>query len=238
KEYRDSLLEAKTIKDVKKPDVAGFRVDPNEFTETQENPKPQGGIDLFQNVTFVETNNEGGEQVNNPLSTDSVAQAEPITLSGSPLVAMPEPVETSSPEATNPVNLASESSEMPAVSLIPSIESGNNQPEDAASSNQNQEITNPLDGLLLTPNTQPNQESSQIVNLLGTSSNPAIPPVTIESSSAPDVGKPDLLGQNGSIQSETSSDSSQSSEDFVNCPHCGAKVRNGSTKCFMCGKEL
>lgn len=26
--------------------------------------------------------------------------------------------------------------------------------------------------------------------------------------------------------------------EFISCPKCGAKVKNGSIKCFMCGKEL
>ncbi len=233
KEYRDSLLEAKTIKETKKPDVAGFRVDPNEFTgapEAQEPPKSQGGIDLFQNVSFVETNGTQPE-MNSPVTESTISQTEPANLLISPLAPVSEVPQV---ESNNLLSVPL----IPTPDSMPQASEMNHSVNPIPGDSQTQAFTNPVDNLLLTPSLQPEQSSSETVNLLGQNNNSVIPPITVESTNSSGFTQPNLLDQNDSVQQEVSSTSSQSNEEFVNCPHCGAKVRNGSTKCFMCGKEL
>lgn len=249
KEYRDSLLEAKNIKETKKPDVAGFRVDPTEFTEStqlQQPTQPQSGTDLFQNVTFVETNNEDEQQT-------ARSQIESVNLQISPLAPASETIQTESNNllsvplipTLNPLQSSLESNTgsvdalgpIPEVSLLTPTGDGNNQSIDV-NSNQNQRTISPMDNVPLISNTQEKETPSSNVDLLGANNTSAISPVTIESNSDTSSGAPSLLGQNTLTQQEIPTNSSESNEEFVNCPHCGAKVRNGSTKCFMCGKEL
>lgn len=81
KDYRDSLLEAKNIKEVKKPDVADFRI---ETTENQATSNQQSGADLFQNVTFVETTENQNQS--NRVESPSTEQIEPSTIIPTPEV--------------------------------------------------------------------------------------------------------------------------------------------------------
>lgn len=220
KEYRDSLLEAKNIKETSKPEVAGFRVEQEMDTNPAQNTNPNE-MNLMQNVAFVETNNninnESTVQVEETPSPSALTIELPqieVPQTQNEVVSVISPGENPSPIENAAVSLNG-AADHPTSPLVPSLEAGGNVPSNTPSIEISE---SPINHLLASnnpevPNSNPNLAS----------------PVTQEA-------KPDLLGSTNT--QPTQDVAPVPNEEFMNCPHCGAKIRSGSTKCFMCGNEL
>lgn len=61
----------------------------------------------------------------------------------------------------------------------------------------------------------------------GVNSNTTIPPI-----------QPEISPITNSIPTQPINNPSGEQSEYITCPHCGAKIKNGSPKCFMCGKPL
>ncbi len=220
KEYRDSLLDAKNIKETKKLDVADFRVDPSEFVE----PSSNGELDssLLQNINFIETSSS---EMNS-----SVSNIDSGNLSvGSPVIpVVNSPVENMS----RPFNLLANSSNEN-LSVIPSIEKketsefiNNSSPivEKPLNDNAN---SNTL-SFVATPMTDVSTNVSESTSIFAPLPEEQQKPM--QNSNVSFQIDPTIQGLNDQTLKEQA--------EFIACPHCGAKVKNGSPKCFMCGKEL
>lgn len=214
KEYRDSLLEAKNIKETAKPEVADFRVEQEMDTNTTQNTNPNE-MNLIQNVAFVETNN-----INNEPNVQAEESSAPSALTIElPQIEVPQ-VQNEVISITSPAVVSS-----PIKNTAASLNGVVNNP------------TTPLvSGMELSSNVPSNISSIEIgESPVEIQKNNLILESTVESPIT-QKSKPDLLG-NTSTQS-TQDVATAPIEEFINCPHCGAKIRNGSTKCFMCGNEL
>ena len=61
----------------------------------------------------------------------------------------------------------------------------------------------------------------------GVNSNTTIPPI-----------QPEIPPITNSMPTQPINNPSGEQSEYITCPHCGAKIKNGSPKCFMCGKPL
>lgn len=214
KQYRDSLLEAKHIKEVKKPDVADFRVNTNEISSSNSS---KDGIDLFQNVTFVESENkkrtsDSPSSIPNNSPMNLLSQNESMTI---PVIPNDKPLK----EETQVINFSS----FPNSNLVQNKNGNTNVTSPPTSVIDIVKAEVPQDG-----NTKPSPDiSTNTTNFIPT---PVLQPSirTTEEAISPTVN-PALQGIGNPIFSQ---------DQFIACPHCGAKVKSGSPKCFMCGKEL
>ncbi len=222
KEYRDSLLEAKNIKATESTGqlgVADFRVSQEENIDTNQNTN-LNEVNLMQNVAFVEANNQGNIQTE-VAPTQSTFSIELPQMGSSQ--ASSEMVSTPSPavipnQVANPLNESTNEATPP---LIPNIGIVNN-----TISNQS-----PIE-----------VSASPINNLLASNTKIEVPVQTpnlvspVASSIPLQEPKSDLLVSSNTLPAQEIAQAP--AEEFINCPHCGAKIRSGSTKCFMCGNEL
>lgn len=228
KEYRDSLLEAKNVKETKKLDVADFRVDTSEFMT-----QPEGSVldsSLLQNVDFIETPNQEATQV--PNSNENILAADATVIPSIDNAIIPT-VDTSIKIKPNqPFNLLANSSNEN-LSVIPSIDKkessefiDNSSPivnkplNDNINSNALSFVATPVDAI----STNVTENTSIFAPL------PEEQQVTTPNSNISFQIDPAIQGLNDQSLREQA--------EFIACPHCGAKVKNGAPKCFMCGKEL
>jgi len=228
KEYRDSMLEAKNIKETSTPGIAGFRVESEENAEVNQAANPNE-MNLIQNVAFVETNNNNNNTNNNEPNVQIESAPAPSALTIElPQIEVPqtanEIVSISTPEVTpvpieNATVSLSGTIEESAVSL-PDISMENNTPSSVSSDETSQSPMN----ILLASNSVDTQTPSP--NLVA----PVTPTTELEP-------KNSLLESTNNTQNAQDVTPSPS-EEFINCPHCGAKIRSESKKCFMCGNEL
>lgn len=235
KEYRDSLLEAKNIKETSKPEVADFRVEQEKNENTSQSTN-LNEINLIQNVSFVETNHTINSEPNIQVSEEPSSSSLTIELpkigagqTSNGAISVTSPSVTLSPieNATTSLNGVDNSD----MSLAPNIDLGGNipmNPPPIEISNSPINVSpiemsgNPVNSLLASNSVKP-----QIFN--PNLSSQVTSPIIEEP-------KPDLLG---STNTQTTQEATTTPvEEFINCPHCGAKIRSGSTKCFMCGNEL
>ncbi len=199
KEYQDSLLQAKNIKETKKPEVADFRIDPTDY---QQQPK-QEPVDLYQGVGFIET-------------------------------AQPSPAEenTSASMNTPVVNLLANSNNSN-LSVIPNTEKTattnfiDNNPTIEEKPLNNNIDSNELS--FVAPITENEAQVSSLPNIFA--------PLQ-EEQKAPDTSSDSLSFQIDPTIQGLDDNKLKEQAEFIACPHCGAKVKNGATKCFMCGKPL
>lgn len=124
KDYRDSLLEAKNIKEVKKPDVADFRI---ETTENQVTPSQQSGTDLFQNVTFVETPEPQNQENIEAISHSTVEVSEqsnevPNLLQNNDVIPTPIPAVQINEHGITPDSQTTSSEVLPPILGIPQLQ--------------------------------------------------------------------------------------------------------------------
>ncbi len=220
KEYRDSLLDAKNIKETKKLDVADFRVDPSEFVE----PSSNGELDssLLQNINFIETSSS---EMNS-----SVSNIDSGNLSvGSPVIpVVNSPVENMS----QPFNLLANSSNEN-LSVIPSIEKKEtsefiNNSSPIVEKPLNDNVNSNTLSFVATPMTDVSTNVSESTSIFAPLPEEQQKPM--QNSNVSFQIDPTIQGLNDQTLKEQA--------EFIACPHCGAKVKNGSPKCFMCGKEL
>ena len=231
KEYRDSLLEAKNIKEKATPGVAGFRIEKEEITDTTQNTNPNE-MNLIKEVAFVETNNNNEPNVQAEVTPSPSA----ITIE-LPQIEVPqtsnEVVSITSPGTTpSPIENATISLNGSTESFVPNIDLGNPMTPNTPSIGISESPVNispveisesPVNGLLTSNSVVAQNTVSNLIS-------PVASPVATQEL------KSDLLG---STNTQTPQDVTPvPAEEFINCPHCGAKIRSGSTKCFMCGNEL
>lgn len=227
KEYRDSLLEAKNIKETVKPEIADFRVEQEENPNTNQSTNPNE-MNLIQNVAFVEANNNNEPNVQAEIAPSPSA----LTIELPQIEASQTPNEVVS--ITSP-GITPSLVENAAISLNGNVESFVSNIDLGTPMTSN----TPSIGISESPvNISPVEISESPINNLLTSNNVETPNVVpnLIPLVATQESKPDLLGSTNTQTSQNVTPAS--SEEFINCPHCGAKIRSGSTKCFMCGKEL
>ena len=221
KEYRDSLLEVKNMKEKEsktEPGIADFRVSQEENMDNNQNTN-LSETNLIPNVAFVEANNnkENIQEVSSPQSILSIELPQMgVPQTSNEIVPTPSPEGTLGPieNATTSLNGSIDGISKP---LIPNIELENNAPSIQVSES-------PVNNLLASNVII--ETPMQTPNLVA----PAVSLIPLQES------KPDLLGSSNTVVAQ---DKAQApTEEFINCPHCGAKIRSGSTKCFMCGNEL
>lgn len=220
KEYRDSLLDAKNIKETKKLDVADFRVDPSEFAEPSQNNELDSS--LLQNVNFIETPNTEVESISN---VDNNVNVSIPTI----------PVVDNSMANINtnqPFNLLANSSNEN-LSIIPSVEK--------KETNDFIDNSSPIVAKPLNDNV-----NSNTLSFVATPTN-NVSETSVENTSifAPLPEEQQAPAQNSNVSFQIdptiqglNDQSLKEQAEFIACPHCGAKVKNGAPRCFMCGKEL
>lgn len=220
KEYRDSLLDAKNIKETKKLDVADFRVDPSEFVEPSQNNELDSS--LLQNVNFIETPNTEVESISN---VDNNVNVSIPTI----------PVVNNSMANINtnqPFNLLANSSNEN-LSIIPSVEK--------KETNDFIDNSSPIVAKPLNDNV-----NSNTLSFVATPTN-NVSETSVENTSifAPLPEEQQAPAQNSNVSFQIdptiqglNDQSLKEQAEFIACPHCGAKVKNGAPRCFMCGKEL
>lgn len=205
KEYRDSLLEAKSIKKPVEDGIADFRVDRSELPLEDSS---QNGIDLLQNVAFVETDtNSSSSPVDSLLQVQSVGSVMTPTEASMEESSSSSSQEGGTPSSNSSVEFSVNHMMEPPVSL----------PEVAVSSNSSKDF-------LISPVVSSNDSNPSILSV----------PVISSEVEKPDL----LVSSSSSVQNVESSSISSPEPEFIQCPYCGAKVRSNAKKCFMCGKEL
>lgn len=220
KEYRDSLLDAKNIKETKKLDVADFRVDPSEFVEPSQNNELDSS--LLQNVNFIETPNTEVESISN---VDNNVNVSIPTI----------PVVDNSMANINtnqPFNLLANSSNEN-LSIIPSVEK---KETNDFIDNSSPIVAKPLND---------NVNSNTLSFVATPTNNVSETPIENTSIFAPLPEEQQAPAQNSNVSFQIdptiqglNDQSLKEQAEFIACPHCGAKVKNGAPRCFMCGKEL
>ena len=238
KEYRDSLLEAKNIKETDKPKVADFRVEQGESMDTNQNTSPNE-MNLIQNVAFVETSNNMNSGPNIREEVEATPSALTIELPqievsqmSNGVVSVTSPGVTPSPIENATVSLNGVV-DNPVAPLVLETGLGGN-----TLSN-----TPPIEISGSPINISPvEMGGNHVNNLLASNSvevqTPNLNLVSLEASTVTQESKPDLLGSPNTQTNQEVATAPAVAEEFINCPHCGAKIRSGSTKCFMCGNEL
>lgn len=219
KEYRDSLLETKNAKEVKKPEVADFRVDTSKIVNEQQVPNAET---IFQNVNFIEENTNKVEQP----QVQSQQVQKPVI----------ETVQSSNTVPSKPVNLLANSSNLD-LSVIPTNEkiAGGNF-IDSSSSIIEKPLNDNVDSSKLSF-VAPIIEEVKVQEEV--SQNNPIPNQTnsLESKQQNESAVSLSFQINPQVQGLNDQELKQQAE-FIACKHCGAMVKNGSKRCFMCGKEL
>lgn len=245
KDYQKTLINIEDKKKIQKPNLADFRVDTSS-QQVGSNISSAGGKDLFS-VDFIETNPQN--------SSSASATPAPDATVGSEL-----PKEDTTPVSTNESNLNT-SSTIPEV-VMPNNPSVNAEREETQESpmtinipdinipviNQNQPMENQTnDTTVSTPEKAMNENLETIIPIepitIQENKIPEDNPVTIENSNSTPTTPESQVAESVQPESEpktstVNSEHQQEQTEYITCPHCGAKMKNGASKCFMCGKPL
>ncbi len=245
KDYQKTLINIEDKKKIQKPNLADFRVDTSS-QQVGSNISSAGGKDLFS-VDFIETNPQN--------SSSASATPAPDATVGSEL-----PKEDTTPVSTNESNLNT-SSTIPEV-VMPNNPSVNAEREETQESpmtinipdinipviNQNQPMENQTnDTTVSTPEKAMNENLETIIPIepitIQENKIPEDNPVTIENSNLTPTTPESQVAESVQPESEpktstVNSEHQQEQTEYITCPHCGAKMKNGASKCFMCGKPL
>lgn len=217
KDYQKTLVNIEGKKKIQKPNLADFRVDTSAQQETTTNPQ-SNGIDLLADVQFIETNSQ----------TSTVSETPEQTPEASPIENEQMPIGEQTPPTFSMADFG-----------IPVIQQESVSPEnqiDTPKVSSNTLSTTPLSTTdnqvsIDLPFIHPIEPiSAEEKSISSADSTTTTPESIIQPTVTPSSNQLPIQSTNTQLGTEQG--------EYITCPHCGAKIKNGSPKCFMCGKPL